>query len=303
MKRLTAAILASAMALSLAGCSTGRGGNGNDRPDRVQSTLDYKPESGGPVTEETTVQTTQDTEPSETTAETTAAASTSAAETTPQPAGFSFGDVTDYVVDVRENYMYLENEGKYHVPDVLFNSSYADEMRREIESCFAEYATEIEEYGESHYPATNYIAYLTEGGILTVVFVERGMWDDSRYHVWNFDVVTGGRVDNRTLAEIAGVPDIRTAAMDAVQAYYNRTGIFTVENYEKVTPDFEYVDQAVENSFSEENLNDDMLIGLKNDGSMFFISGIASIAGAEWYYHMYDEEGYDLYADPAWVRN
>ena len=44
MKKLTAVILVSAMALSLAGCSSGKGGKVTDRPDRLQSTLESKPE-------------------------------------------------------------------------------------------------------------------------------------------------------------------------------------------------------------------------------------------------------------------
>jgi len=298
MKKLTAVILVSAMALSLAGCSSGKGGKVTDRPDRLQSTLESKPEYAEPVfIDETTAQTTQETEPSESAL----ATSETTVVPTSAPAGFSFGKASDYVIDVRSEFMHLENEGIYHVPRVLLNSSYAEEMQLEVEHCFAVYDTEIEEYGEAHYSSTDYAAYLTEGGILSVVFVEHGMWDDDIYHVWNFDVVTGNRVDNRTIAEVAGIQDIRTAAMDAVQAYYNRTGVFSVENYEKVTPDFEYVDQAVENSFSEENLNDDMPIGLRDDGSIFFITEIASIAGAEWYYHMIDAGGADLYNDPAWV--
>lgn len=309
MKRLTAVLLASAMALSLAGCSSGNGHKDTDHPDRVQSSLESKPEFAEPVfIDETTVGTTDVTAPSETTdtaatASETTTTSENTTETTELPSGFSFGKASDYVIDARSDYMHLEKDGKYHVPRVLLNSSYAEEMQLEVEHCLAVYNTEIEEYGETHYPSTDYAAYLTEGGILSVVFVERGMWDDDIYHVWNFDVITGNRVENRIIAEVAGIQDIRTAAMDAVQAYYNREGMVTVEDYQVVSSVVDYMEKPVADSFSEERLNNDMMIGLRNDGSIFFISGLASIAGAEWYYHMYDADGYDLYADPEWVKN
>ncbi|MBR3279172.1 MAG: hypothetical protein IKG01_09800 [Lachnospiraceae bacterium] len=296
MKKLVSIILASAMVLSLAACSTKKD---TKRPDRIYNPMEYKPEGVDPVfIDETTVET----EPTETSAAATTETTAEQTTATTSAQGFSFGKVSDYVYDARDDFKHLEIYGQYHVPRVLLNSDYAAEMQQEIDGCFAVYAEDIAEYDYSHYYATKYAAYLTEGGILTVVFVEMGEWDDDLYHVWNFDVVTGNKVDNRTIAAAAGVQDIRKAAMDAVQAAYNKTGYLTVENYEIVSSEFDYIETGVANSFSEERLNDDMLIGLRGDGSIFFITGIASIAGAEWYYHMIDAQGNDLFNDPAWVK-
>ncbi len=37
------------------------------------------------------------------------------------------------------------------------------------------------------------------------------------------------------------------------------------------------------------------------DGTMFFISPLASFGGAEWYYRMYDVNGTNLEYDEGWV--
>lgn len=301
MKKLISVILAAAMVLSLAACDTAKDKNKNsNRHERdTKDTQAYKPEFGNPeVTDEPTIETDETTETTET-SETTTEATTEATTTT---VAAGFGRVTDYVIDARSDYKHLERGAEYHVPRVLFESDYATEMQQEIDGCFAVYSEEIADYDYSHYFSTQYVAFLTQDGILTIVFVENGEWSDDIYHVWNFDVSTGKKVSNKKMAEIAGIRDIRGTAMDAVQANLNNSGMFVVENYELVSPDDEYYAKAVEDSFSEERLNDDMMIGLRNDGSIFFVSGVASYAGGEWYYRMYDVEGNDLYYKVTWVK-
>ena len=295
MKKLISVILVSAMAVSMAACTTT--GNGRKNNDRVQNDMGSKPEGAEPEF----IETTAETEPTETSAAATTEATTEATTAATTTTAFSFGKASDYVYDARDDYKHLELYGQYHVPRVLLNSDYAAEMQCEIDGCFAVYAEDIAEYGECHFSATKYAAYLTEGGILSVVFVECGEWDDDVYHIWNFDVLTGRRVDNYNIATAAGIQDVRKAAMDAVQAYYNKQGFLKVEDYKLVSSDFDYVSDAVEYSFSEEMLYEDMPMGVRDDGSVFFVTCIASIAGAEWYYHMIDAQGNDLYNDPAWV--
>lgn len=300
MKKLISVLLASAMVLSMASC-TSKKPSGHRDIEVVDGT---KRELGG--TEETypvIVEPTETEAPSETTEETTAEtteATTEATTSATAPAA-GFGTAEDYVQDIRDTYKYLEIDGEYHVPAVIFDTPYAEEMRQEIHDLFSEYAFEISSVGNSHYWYTKYIAFLTDDGILTVVFVEGGEWDDDIYHIWNFDVTTGDKVDNKKLARLAGISDIRTAAMDGAQAYYNNTGMMTVENYEVVSTAFDYMYEPVSNSFSEENINENMPLGLMDDGTMFFISPLASFGGAEWYYRMYDVNGTNLEYDEGWV--
>ena len=214
----------------------------------------------------------------------------------------SSGKLSDYVRDARSEYNLLEQDGEYHVPKVVFKTEYAAQMKQEIDGCFAVYAEEIADNGYSHYYSTHYIAFLSPGGVLSIVFVEVGEWDDDVFHVWNFDVKTGNKVDNSRIAEIAGVRSIRKAGMDAAQKCLNNTGMINVQDYQLVSTDYEYMRDSVANTFSEAYINDNMPVGLTSDGKMFFISPIASFAGAEYYYTMYDINGDTFINDPAWVK-
>lgn len=220
----------------------------------------------------------------------------------PTSRGNSSVKLSDYVRDARSRYSIPETDGEYHVPEVVFKTSYAAEMKQEIDGCFAVYADLIAEYGYSHYYSTHYIAFISPGGVLSIVFVEIGEWGDDIYHVWNFDINTGNKVENSKIAQLAGVKSIRQAAMDAVQKNLNQSGMIVVKDYQLVSSDYDYMKDTVANSFSKENLNDNMPVGLTNEGKMFFISPIASFAGADYYYTMYDIDGNGFYNDPAWVR-
>ena len=295
MKKFLSVLLASAMVLSIASCTSKKPSDGHHDRDNVE-TQASKRENGG--TEETDPVINEPTETEET-SETTEA--TTEATTTTSELPIDFGTASDYVTDIRDTYKYLELDGEYHVPRVVFNSPYAQEMNDEIRDIFRDYALEISNVGDCHYWYTKYIAFLSPDGVLSVVFVEGGMWDDDIYHVWNFDVMTGNQVDNWTMAERAGVIDIRTAAMDAVQNYYNNTGMLTVENYELQPGSFDYMKQAVEDSFSTDRLYENMPMGLTNEGKIFFVSGLASFGGADWYYRIYDASGIDLSYEEGWV--
>lgn len=284
MKRLLAAALASAMMLSLAAC--------NEKP---KMTCD-----GGTETmkepESETIEKIVITDPD---------------DSLPSPeAPFTEADISKYVRDARDTYKHLEKDehAGYHVPEILIDSDCAKSVNEEIAKRFEMYEAAIVKDGESHYYASEYIAYLTKEGILTVVFVEIGMWDDDIYHVYCIDVTTGSYADNARLAEISGVTGIGAAAKDAVQAYYNASGQVKIENYKVVSANdsLNGMEQAIQDSFGDDRLNDTMLIGLKSDGTMFFISALGSFGGAEWYYRMYDVAGNDLHdydkGDPGWVR-
>ncbi len=76
----------------------------------------------------------------------------------------------------------------------------------------------------------------------------------------------------------------------------------TIKDYELVYPDNEYYASAVEDTFSEDRINDDMMMGVTGDGTVFFISGVASLGGADWYYEMYDVTGQNMNKADGWIR-
>ena len=296
MKKFLSVLLASAMVLSMASCTSKKPSDGHRDSDNVETQASKRENGGTEETEPVINEPTETEETSETTTE-----STTEATTTTSELPVDYGTASDYVTDIRDTYKYLELDGEYHVPQVVFTTPYAEEMEKEIRDVFKYYAQEISNVGYCHYWYTKYIAFLSPDGVLSVVFVEAGAWDDDIYHVWNFDVTTGNQVDNWTMAERAGVIDIRTAAMSAVQNYYNNTGMLVVEDYELVSAPFDHMYETVADSFSEDRLNENMPIGLTNEGDLFFVSGLASFGGADWYYEIYDTGGIDLTYEEGWV--
>jgi len=300
MKKFLSVLLASAMVLSVVSCTSKKPSDGHRDRDNVETQASKRENGGTEATEPVINEPTETKETTEATTETTTETTTEATTTTSE-LPVDYGTASDYVTDIRDTYQYLELDGEYHVPQVVFTTPYAQQMGEEIRDIFREYALEISNVNNCHYWYTKYIAFLSPDGVLSVVFVEGGAWDDDIYHVWNFDVTTGNQVDNWTMAERAGVVDIRTAAMDAVQNYFNNTGMLVVENYELVSGPFDHMYETVADSFSEDRLNENMPMGLTNDGKLFFVSGLASFGGADWYYEIYDASGIDLTYEEGWV--
>ena len=187
-------------------------------------------------------------------------------------------DLSSYVADIG-------GSSVYHVPQLLIEGEYASQVNAEISWIYGSYAQEQ----DRHYTGSEYIAFLSDGGCLSLVFVEQGIWDDDVYHVYNIDVNTGSRVTNEQIAEMAGVADIGQAASAAVMQYIDRYMPFPLS------------DEQMEYTLSEENLNSDMMIGLTSESEMFFVSEVGSLGGASYYYEIYDEDGNDLLHLDFWV--
>ena len=194
----------------------------------------------------------------------------------------------------------------YYVPELLIKSSYAESVNKEINAAYEKYKKNLKNEELEQFYGTSYIAYLTKEGILSLVFISYGEYDDNEYKVYNIDTKTGEKVENAKLAELAGVSDIRKAAMDALQNLYNKMEIFKIKDYKVVLEKGEKKDEQmrdVEKTFSEKYLNDKMQIGLTNEGKMFFISTIDTTGGAEFYNWVYDANGTTLDDEdnPYWV--
>lgn len=194
----------------------------------------------------------------------------------------------------------------YYVPELLIKSSYAESVNKEINAAYEKYKKNLKNEELEQFYGTSYIAYLTKEGILSLVFISYGEYDDNEYKVYNIDTKTGEKVENAKLAELAGVSDIRKTAMDALQNLYNKMEIFKIKDYKVVLEKGEKKDEQmrdVEKTFSEKYLNDKMQIGLTNEGKMFFISTIDTTGGAEFYNWVYDANGTTLDDEdnPYWV--
>ena len=182
--------------------------------------------------------------------------------------------------------------GDYHVPELTLNSIDANEINQDISSIYESIQN------DSHYNSSKYIPFLTDDGIMSIVFVENGDWDDDIYHVYVININNGSRLTNEQIAEAAGVSDITEAATTGLENFLD----FFMPNWRSLMGTDDYRSQLLEDTFSEERLNDDMMIGLTDDSEMFFVSYVASQGGADYYYEIYDVNGNNLYSNDGWVN-
>lgn len=226
---------------------------------------------------------------------------------TPEPV---IRDVSEYVEEISVSYDRYYDDGQiwdtyeYHMPHLLISSDYCNEVNSIITSFLSDREAQIGSGEEPFYVSTRYTVFLTDEGVMSVVILYHGFTGNDNYIVYNIDVNTGEQVDNARIAEIAGIESIRQAAMDALQAYMNRSDLFfDVVDHHAVFPDdgndYTTLDENVDLTFSEEKLNDDMRIGLTDDGEMFFISDVCYARGAAFYTSMYVASDNGLSAD--WV--
>lgn len=294
MKKVFATALICTMLFSLAACNS----------SKPQQTVPESTESTTEVTE-----TTQDTEATETTT----AEATTASETSETAAAVL--NKKDYLKDkvlkfkVKDTYnkkkkKWIYETYEYHFPQLLIKSSYADSINKAMEKKISAYKKEHKTNGFTD-GVTEYIAYLTKDGVLSIVFIETSPNDHIDCRVYNIDVKTGEKVDNARIAQTAGVSSIRKSAMNALQAKYNKEKHYKIKNYKVVKKNGKKknsIDKDVEKSFNEKHLSANMKIGLTNEGKIFFISDYIDANGDE-RTGIYDANGKDLYGDknPNWV--
>ena len=305
MKKLIATALICTMLFSLAACNS----------SKPQQTVPESTESTTEVTE-----TTQATEATETTtAETTetTAEATTASETSETAAAVL--NKKDYLKDkvlkfkVKDTYNKKKKKWtyetyEYHFPQLLIKSSYADSINKAMEKKISAYKKEHKTNGFTD-GVTEYIAYLTKDGVLSIIFIETSPNDHIDCRVYNIDVITGEKVDNARIAQTAGVSSIRKSAMNALQAKYNKEKHYKIKNYKVVKKNGKKknsIDKDVEKSFNEKHLSANMKIGLTSEGKIFFISDYIDANGDE-RTGIYDANGKDLYDDSnpnlVWSRD
>lgn len=294
MKKLIATALICTMLFSFAACNS------------------RKPEQTAPESSEAVVQVTETTEAEETTtvsetAETTAPSETSE-EVTTETMAAAVLNKKDYLKDkvvkfkVKEDYNKKKKKWNYttlefHFPVLQIKSSYADSINKTMDKMIKKYQKDFKDKEDIGEYGTEYIAYLTKDGIMSIVFINTYPNDQIECKVYNIDVITGEKVDNARIAQIAGVSNIRKSAMNALQARYNKQKLFKVKNYKVVKKKGQKKnedDKAVEKSFNTKHLNDKMKIGLTNEGKIFFVSGYFD-GCCEDNDTVYDANGNDLY--------
>jgi hypothetical protein len=270
MKKLIASVLCISIAVSLAAC--------------------------GGKQQETTIP-----ESSETTrvTETTEATTVTTVETTTTATTVKILSKEDYVINAHKKYKkYVkgDSEDDFYAPEFLIKSAYADSINAGIKKLFEGYKKELKKKN-CDIECTEYIVYLTKEGILTVVF--REVRKNDIFRIYNIDVTTGEKVDNARIAEIAGVKDIKKAARDALQKYYNNAFLgFEFKDYKVVKKKGKKLtngEKKAQATFDEKYINDNIAIGLTDEGKMLFILTVWD--------DCYEKSVYDIDGTPLRVDN
>lgn len=254
MKKIIATALACAMMFSLAACSG----------KQLETTVTDTSGTAAQVTETTkTAKTSETTE------------ATTATEAARESTTVTILAKENYVKNARSKYKsYVKGaDDPYYAPEILIKSSYADSVNQEIKKRFESFKKELKKKDKADIRGSEYYVYLTNEGILSVIFMEKRV--NNVFHVYNIDVTTGEKVDNARIAQIAGVSSIKTAAMDTLQKIYNDSyGGFPVKDYKVVKENGKELtkeEKNVEATFGEKFINDNMAIGLTDEGKMFFV--------------------------------
>ncbi len=225
---------------------------------------------------------------------------------TPEPNPYE----NEYVTDLCADYEDLAGSGyTYHVPHITIDSEDTNAINNEIIEFMQRRIADNEEAGVySPAVSSRYSMFITDNGLMTIVFRVCGACDDDAYHMWTIDVNTGARLSNSEIAAAAGVTDIRAAALTAASEFCNHR--YDYDNGPDNTPRFidgelnpdlpafdllsepEYpLYDEMQATFSEERLNADMCIGLDSDSNLIFVSEVFSEGGASSYIECYASDG------------
>lgn len=270
MKKIVATTLACAMMFSLAACNSRKPEQGQEQETTVPNIV----ETEVPLTEPTTTP-----------------------ETTANLASDFVKCKLDKITVTSKEDKEDKEEVAFYVPELQIKSSYADSVNKEITAAYETHKAKIKGGESDPSLGTSYIAYLTKEGILSLVFTVYTEDTNYDFKIYNIDTKTGEKIENARLAQIAGVSDIRKAAMDALQNFFNKQGEYELKDYKVVSEkdeDYESGVKDVEDAFGEEYLNDKMQIGLTNEGKMFFLSKIGEASGTMYSWRLYGSDGSDL---------
>ena len=270
MKKIIATTLACAMMFSLAACNSRKPEQGQEQETTVPNIV----ETEVPLTEPTTTP-----------------------ETTANLASDFVKCKLDKITVTSKEDKEDKEEVAFYVPELQIKSSYADSINKEITAAYETHKAKFKGGESDPSLGTSYIAYLTKEGILSLVFTVYTEDTNYDFKIYNIDTKTGEKIENARLAQIAGVSDIRKAAMDALQNFFNKQGEYELKDYKVVSEkdeDYESGVKDVEDAFGEEYLNDKMQIGLTNEGKMFFLSKIGEASGTMYSWRLYGSDGSDL---------
>lgn len=199
-------------------------------------------------------------------------AATQAATESDEPTAAPIGTLSDYVKTGKEaTVTYGDgNTNTLRIPELLLDSADAKAANEELQSKFGSALDNGSSYSGMY--ALDYEAYLN-GSVLSVVTV--GKYDGGNTYglAYNFDVLTGKKLDNKQVCDMSGenyeeeLADLR----EELEEYYE-------EKYGSMPGN----DAEREKTFSDDNLKQAVMY-LDNDGDfMALVDVYAAVGGGHW---------------------
>jgi len=199
-------------------------------------------------------------------------AATEAATETAEPTTAPVGTLDDYVKTAKENTVTYGdgNTNTLRIPEILIDSADAKAANQEIESKFGAAVNSGDSYQGIY--SLDYEAYLN-GTALSVVVISKHDGGNTYGLAYNFDVLTGNKLDNKQICDAAGenyeeeLADLR----EELEEYYE-------EKYGAMPGN----DAEREKTYSDDNLRQAVMY-LDNDGDIMALVDIyAAVGGGHW---------------------
>ena len=200
------------------------------------------------------------------------------------------------------------------IPQVNFNTFDAEKANEEINEFALAIKNEFDNGGSPDYYQSHF-KYSVYNKYLTLVFGIYGTNDIREYYTCTFNTENGERVSNSEIFNVAkdtGYPSITEAGTAATKNFLNRRYVNMGEvpmfidgkpnpehlYFKEPTPD--YTEEILGFTFNDENLNENMRIGLDPEGNIFFISQIFSEGGAPYYEEIIRMDAPSPWSDEYW---
>ena len=207
--------------------------------------------------------------------------------------------VTDAFVETSSDPYFDSYPYCYHIPRINLQDDLAEGVNSQIyDTLYAAIEDKVYDYVDHYgYPACGSIFYSwnMRDGIVSVVVEENwAEWYWTNYYVYNVSAETGELVSNEELWAVYGLDrdGFYATARAVLESQFDAYSAETIEMVGQES--FDYI---VSMTLSEENLSQAMpFIG--PDGSLCMAAMQYGIAGASYYWHVYNLESGELYAMP-----
>ena len=182
----------------------------------------------------------------------------------------------------------------YSLPKVVCDTDYAECVNAEIDDLYEKFILPELDRMEDGYSLVTLSSSWQKSefnGITSLALIISSCWDSDGIYVWNF-TADGEEASNAAVLEAVGMTP-EEFIENAGQALKDELSYDPDGKSDEI---IKALDENLENTLSEENLNTEMPLAVTGDGGLMFCAKVYSIAGAGYYYRLYrllPEGGYE----------